>query len=211
MTDLDTLVRLSPTPELWSQLVDALSQLEGVALDDAIVRARPALSWPARLRAVGDDSPWLTGVFEAARDPRLALVGWASVKRTTAYRYMEGMRDAYVMGALMEYGRLLDPTFDPPDVVLEQSNDITYASGCGGGTRSEKRGDAARGVRFHDQATEHSADMENDGTWVAYGLAEGCALRIDRNDYIGSEWTFTATGPTPGVFEVAVRWGTLSA
>ncbi|MBN2498966.1 MAG: hypothetical protein JXR96_30535 [Deltaproteobacteria bacterium] len=188
-----------------------LSNLRGAALSQAIDEARAILSWPARLRHASADCPWLAGVFEGALDPRLALVGWASVRHAYEYEYLQcNLNEVQMIHTVAGFARRLDPSFDPPAVVIDRGNTIQTAYGCGGGQEWEKRGDAMSGVLFRDEVTEHAAETENDGAWVPYGLAEGCQLRVHRHDYLGGRYSFTATGPTPAVLEIAALWGEMT-
>lgn len=199
-----------PTERAWSEVVRLLSSLEGSALASAIAEARAVVAWPARLRHVDAACPWLAGLFDGKLDPRLELVGWASVKHSHDYRYLEcNLAQRQLLRIVAAFARHLDPTFTAPDTLLEGGDDIRYASGCGGGSVWEKRGDASRGVLFSDVAIEHSAEMENDGSWVPYGLAEGHELTVARRDCIGGTYTFSATGPAHAVIELASVWGAM--
>src|SRR6185295_9125567 len=85
--------------------------------------------------------------------------------------------------------------------------------GCGGGFDEEVRGDKERGMHWYDRITEHAADEEDDGAWTPYGLPEGFALQVGRQErglgaYEG-RYSFSVTGPAPAVLEVSHAWGTL--
>ncbi len=110
-----------------------------------------------------------------------------------------------------QFARQLDPTFDPPmGVVLEKRNSYAHAYGCGGGEEVEKRGDETRGVLFRDEIEEGSADSRNDGSWKPYGLAPGCELLVHRYEYTAGVYSFSATGPTPAVLDIAALWGQMT-
>lgn len=209
--ELVALTAQDPSEKAWDAVCEALCQLEDAeALARAIAVAREPLGrWPARLRRAdaGPASRWTAGVFEGRFDPRLELVGWASIGHHHEYEYLE---DPVESGRLLDlaaaFARRLDPAFDPPNTVLGSGDNIRYASGNGGGRAWKKRGGATQWVAYENQAVEHSADMEFDESWTAHGLAEGTAITVKCNDYIGGYYDFTASGPAPAVFELAPVW-----
>src|SRR5690348_16823427 len=74
-SDLTAARRSLVTPERWSTLCQSL---EATSL--ASHRAE-VMQWPAEVRRIKADSPWLRGVFEGVFDPRLELVGFATIEQ----------------------------------------------------------------------------------------------------------------------------------
>ncbi len=211
MTTLDLSPLASTASEAsWEALVAALMPLSGAALDDALASLRSVSTWPASTRALRADHPWMTSLFAGVYDPRLALVGRAHARHTFRYTAREE-RVFPPMGALIRrLARHLQPSFDPPRSILDAGNEITYASGCGGGCAWETQGDERQGIRWRNDAVEHSADMEDAHTWVAYGMDDGCAVTLLHNDYFGGTYQLDARGPAPAILEVATVWGEIS-
>lgn len=52
--------------------------------------------------------------------------------------------------------------------------------------------------------------MSNDGAWTPYGLADGCQLGVTRYDYIGGDYTISATGPLAAILDIARVWGRMT-
>lgn len=198
----------APTAERWAAVCEAMGAVSGDALASALSEARETVKrWPAALRRIGPDSPWLRGLFDGQLDPRLELVGHASIHHRHEYRYMASpVRTAELLRVVEALARHLDAAFDPPDVLLGAENDIRYASGCGGGEAWEKRGSATQWLAYRSWAVEHSADMETDESWTAHGLAEGASIAVTCNDYIGGAFDFSASGDVPAVLELASAW-----
>ncbi len=159
MTTLDLSPLASTASEAsWEALVAALMPLSGAALDDALASLRSVSTWPASTRALRADHPWMTSLFAGVYDPRLALVGRAHARHTFRYTAREE-RVFSPMGALIRrFARHLQPSFDPPRAILDAGNEITYASGCGGGCAWETQGDERQGIRWRNDAVEHSGN-----------------------------------------------------
>lgn len=196
------------TPERWSTLCQSLEALTGPALEVELAARRAEVAqWPAAVRRIGAESPWLKGVFEGRFDPRLELVGSATLQQ-----HLEGQQRAG--GAQMfELVRMLsahlDPSFDPPDVVLEEEDNIRSAYGCGGGQAWWTRGNASQSIQFFSNASESpSAGMRSYDRWTAAGLPEGTSLVIELDDYVDG-CTLVASGPCPAVLELAPAWTAL--
>lgn len=194
----------------WEALVAALTPLSGAALDDALASIRHVSTWPARTRALRADHPWITALFAGVFDPRLALVGCAHVKHTFQYSAREERVFPSMGEVIRRFARHLQPSFDPPRTILDAGDEIRYASGCGGGRAWETQGDARQGIRWCDDAVEHSADMEDSHVWTAYGMDDGCAVTVHHNDYFGGTYELDARGPAPAVLEIARVWGEIS-
>ncbi len=191
------------TPERWSTLCQSLDALSGPELEQAIASHRAEVAqWPAAVRRIGADSPWLKGVFEGAFDPRLELVGHATIEQK-----LQGRVQYTLMFELVRaLGAHLEPSFDPPDVVLEEEDNIRSAYGCGGGSAWWTRGNAEHSVRFHSSASESpSMGMRSYDSWTASGLPEGCSLVIEMDDY-DDGLGLVASGPCPWVLELAPAW-----
>lgn len=210
MHDLAALLAQGPSEQAWAAVCEALSRLEDAqTLARAIAVARePLRRWPAGLRRAdaGPASGWTAGVFEGRFDPRLELVGWASIHHRHEYAYLESPVSGELLDLVAAFARRLDPAFDPPTTVLGSGDQITYASGCGGGRAWKKRGGPTQWVAFESKAVEHSAEMEFDQSWTAHGLAEGVEIAVTCNDYIGGHYDLAASGPAPAVFELAPVW-----
>lgn len=196
------------TPEDWSALRESLDSLTGPALEAAIAKRRAEVGkWPASLRRIGAESPWLKGVFEGHFDPRLELVGHATIQQ-----HLEG-QSGFSRVQLFDVVRVLaahlDPKFDPPDVLLEEENNIRSAYGCGGGHAWWARGNATHSIHFHSNATESpSMGMRSYDSWTASGLPDGTSLCIEVDDFVDGAG-LTATGPCPSVLELAPAWTAL--
>jgi hypothetical protein len=209
--DLVALTAQDPSEKAWDAVCEALCQLQdSEALARAIAVAREPLGrWPAMLRRADANraSPWTAGVFEGRFDRRLELVGWASIRHHHEYEYLESpVKSERLLDLVAAFARRLDPTFDPPNTVLESGDDIRYASGCGGGRAYEKHGGATQWIAYDNQAVEHSGDMETNESWTAHGVSEGATVTVGCHDYIGGYYDFTASGPAPAVFELAPVW-----
>jgi hypothetical protein len=48
--------------------------------------------------------------------------------------------------------------------------------------------------------------MSSEDRWTVHGLLEGRAVRVECSDSFGGSFTFTATGFTPAVFDLAPVW-----
>jgi hypothetical protein len=207
---LDALTAQDPSEKAWQAVCEALDQVQDAeALTRAIAAAREPLGrWPARLRRAdaGPAARWTEGVFEGRFDPRLELAGWGSIRHRHEYEYLQCPVRGNLLDLVAAFARRLDRGFDPPDTVLESGDEIRYASGGGGGRAWEKRGAANQWVAYEDRAIEHSADMEDNESWTAHGLADGTAITIESRDYIGGYYELAASGPAPGVFELAPVW-----
>ncbi|MFO0599050.1 MAG: hypothetical protein U0228_27320 [Myxococcaceae bacterium] len=193
------------TPERWTALCKSLERLTGSILEGVIASHRAeVLTWPASVRRLEADSPWLAGIFEGTFDPRLELAGWASVKQVLERDNANLRTQPFEL--LKAFGRHLDATFDPPDVVLEESNDIRSAYGCGGGSASWVRGNSTQTIVFASDASESpSAGMRSYDSWMTRGLANGAVLTVLADDFLDGR-TFTASGPCPAVLELAPAW-----
>jgi hypothetical protein len=194
------------TPERWAAVCAELENVSGAELPLAIDAKRDeVLRWPAAVRHLNADSPWLNGLFEGRLDPRLELVGHAAIRHRHEYTsYTVRTGELFPIMALL--GHHLDPAFNPPDVVLGQEDNIVSAYGCGGGSAWEKRGDSTQWIYYDCSATEHAAGMSTDDSWTAHGLAEGVSLEVQVEDSFGGSYGFAATGFTPAIFELALAW-----
>lgn len=194
------------TPERWSTLVQSLNALTGEALEQAVASHRAEVAeWPTSVRSIGADSPWLDGIFEGRFDPRLELVGHATIQQHLEHAPAD-VRSQEMFQIVRALAARLDPAFDPPDVVLEEENDIRSAYGCGGGGAWWTRGNATQTIRFDSNATESpSMGMRSHDSWTAHGMAEGCALVVEVDDFFDRR-KLTASGPCPSVLEVAPAW-----
>lgn len=155
MTDLETLVTRPPTAQRWAEIVAHLDRLDGGARIEAIDAARPVLAWPARLRALDANSPWLAGIFDEGfdrtADPRLALAGWASIKNKYEYGYTTcNMHSGQMIHIVAGFAKRLDPAFDPPNVVLDKGRRdllrerVRRGAGVGEAGRRRSRGRVPR-------------------------------------------------------------------
>lgn len=194
----------------WSAICERLSKhAPGAALDQLIAAQRAeVVTWPATERFVAADSPWLVGVFEGRFDPRLELAGQAQLRQGLT-RQSGSLARGELFGIVKALAARLDPTFDPPDVVLAEENLITSASGCGGGRETWTRGNATQTVRFSSNASESpSLGMLSEDEWTAVGLAPGCTLTITSGDRLDDR-TLSASGPCPAVLELGPAWSAM--
>lgn len=188
-------------------LCDGLSKLPpGPALDDVIAAHRAEVAtWPATVRLVPAESPWLAGVFEGRFDPRLELAGCARLEQALE-RQVGSIAHGQMFGLVKALAAHLDPTFDPPDVVLEEENTIVSANGCGGGRETWARGNATHAILFSSNATESPSEgMRSDDQWTAVGLAPGCSLVVATGDFFDHR-KLSAAGPCPAVLELGPAW-----
>ena len=218
---LTALLAKPPSARAWVALCEVLAPLEGEELEAALAVARgPVGGWPAELRRCGPyypsgqaADPWLQPVFGGRFDPRLELVGWATVEHSTPFadpsELCGGDFVPAIRAIVVAFARFVDPSFDPVDTVLHRDSEFTSAAGCGGGFDEEVRGDERRGLRWYDTTTEHAADYSADGAWTPYGLAWPGTLSIGRRERGAGDYHFKAAGPTPAVLELAWAWGML--
>ena len=188
-------------------LCESLSKLTpGPALDDLIAAHRADVAtWPAAARFVPAGSPWLAGIFEGRFDPRLELAGCARLEQVLT-RQAGSLAHRQMFGIVKALAAHLDPTFDPPDVVLEEENTIVSAYGCGGGRETWTRGNATQTVRFSSNASESPSEgMRSDDQWTASGLAPGCTLTVATGDFFDDR-KLSASGPCPAVLELGPAW-----
>ena len=164
------------TPERWSKLCQSLDSLTGPALDEAITSHRAEVAqWPASVRHLEADSPWLQGVFEGRFDPRLELVGHATIQqRLEGERSSGGPQMFDLVRALAAH---LDPAFEPPDALLGEEDNIRSAYGCGGGQAWWTRGNATQSIQFHSNATESPSSATWSATPAYAGVSEGSPRR----------------------------------
>lgn len=196
--------------ERWPALYETLSKhTPGPALDLLIAAHRADVAtWPATERFVPPDSPWLSGVFDGRFDPRLELAGHARIGQVLT-RQSGSLAHRQMFGIVSALAAHLDPTFDPPDVVLDEENTIVSASGCGGGRETWSRGNATHTIRFSSNASESpSAGMRSHDEWTAAGLGPGCALTVASGDFIDDR-TLSASGPCPAVLELGPAWSAM--
>src|SRR5436190_8323649 len=80
------LCSLEPSAKNWQRVctvIDTYAPMGREWLASAVAGARDAITrWPAEIRAIKEDSPWLAGIFDGVFDPRLQLVGWATIRWT---------------------------------------------------------------------------------------------------------------------------------
>lgn len=163
------------------------------------------LTWPAAVRFVPADSPWLSGVFEGRFDPRLELAGCTSLVHVLKHQSAP-LAHGQMFDIVKALAAHLDPTFDPPDVVLDEENTIVSASGCGGGRATWTRGNSTHSIRFTSNASESpSLGMRSEDVWTAVGLAPGCSLTITSGDFLDDR-RLSASGPCPAVLELGRAW-----
>lgn len=198
------------TPERWLALCETLSKhTPGPPLDSVIAAHRAEVAtWPAAVRFVPADSPWLSGVFDGRFDPRLELAGHARLEQVLT-RQTGSVAHRQMFGIVRALAAHLDPTFDPPDVVLAEENTIVSASGCGGGRETWTRGNATQTIRFTSNASESpSVGMRSEDEWTASGLAPGCTLTVASGDFIDDR-KLSASGPCPAVLELGPAWSAM--
>jgi len=203
------LALLEPSGENWQhvcQVVDRFASISSDLLASVVADVRAAIArWPADVRVIGADSPWLAGIFTGTFDPRLQLVGRATIHSTRTHEPNSlYTREAFDLVEL--FARHLDPAFDPPQDILEDEDEIRSANGCGGGSAWKKRGNATQYISYHCSATESSAEMHHSESWDATGLAPGTSIVINHRDYYDDLCELVASGPAPAVFELAPVW-----
>lgn len=218
---LKALVARGPSDARWRALCD---ELGGIADRDVLEQAlcvvrEPVACWPARLRraelrlesTAEPVARWLGGVFQAVVDPRLELVGWASMRRRTDYSGADPFdaRLATYGGIVRAFARRLEPGFAPSERLRRDESGGTSAYGCGGGWASMAWGDEAQGISYDDRWTEHPSTDESDDSWAAYGLGDGKRVSLQHWDRGGGYLTLEVEGPTPGVLQIALAWGAL--
>ncbi len=207
IAELEHLLAQPPSPETWAAICKALGSLADSELEPAVALARePLKCWRPELRTIAADSPWLRGVFDAVFDPRLELAGRATIQHEQKYSYDGSLVRVDLMDIVELFARRLDPAFDPPNVVLEEEDNIRYASGCGGGAAWKYRGNARHWLAHDTRATEHSADMETWEEWTPHGVADGRSIVIKRHDYGSGTYELSATGDLPAVLSLAPVW-----
>jgi hypothetical protein len=214
----------------WQRVCAVLDDpMDEGTLELVLDRARAVvLSWPERERAASllggrADAPgrWIERTLAGAKDPRVALVGWASIERsiehdastysggTGATKMLPcaqpGFRDR-MRPAVMAFAQRLDRTWSAPEVMIHQDNAWISAAGCGGGFDTKRWGDADRGATWYDTLTEHSADESSDGAWTPYGIAPEIKLSLGHAERWSGTYTLAVTGPMPAALEVARAW-----
>lgn len=194
---------------MWREEVSKLPP--GPALDEAIARRRAeVLQWPASVRHLAADAPWLTGCFAGEFDPRLELVATAELVHVSA-RGPTSLFSGAFFDVVRAFGARLDPAFAPPDVLLGEEDDIRSANGCGGGRAWWERGSSTHSIRFESAASESpSQGMLTKDQWVARGLAAGCSVLLEVDDF-SERRKLSVSGPCPAVLELAPAWAAVLA
>ncbi len=163
---IGSLVAQGPSEAGWLTLCELLGALEDPGEIAAAVRRwrEPLAGWPARLRrSSASTKRWLEALFDRVVDPRLELLGWASMSQTTEYPWNDPRQFSLSFRhLLLAWARHLQPGFAPPDVLRYDRSDGAHAAGCGGGWAASAWGDEARGVTYEDTWIEHAADDESD-------------------------------------------------
>jgi WD40 repeat protein len=201
LAELKHLVAQPPSATTWAAICSVLGSVASSAVNAAVAIARePLKRWPPELRTIDADAPWLRGVFDGTIDPRLELVSRATIKHEHKYNADGWHIRVDLMDVVELFGRHIDPAFDPPNVVIEDKDNIR------GGVASKVRGNATQALAHRTRCTE--PDMESWETWDARGLAEGRAVSMGRHDHSGGEYDFLATGDIPSVVSLATAWKT---
>jgi len=230
LSSVESLLDREPSASSWRDICEHLTAMKDqTAIDLGLLAAREhnLIRWPARLRhaeSVSDlpSAPWLAKLFHGVCDPRLGIVGWASMRHEVEHRLHEdpilGDRNSDLEGPgfttlvrpiVLAFARHLQPDFTPPDVLISREDNVMSAYGCGGGFELETWGDATRGIRWHAVVTEHAADYSSDGAWTVYGLNEGMTIKVGDKERGSGTYSFEVAGPTPKVLELALAWGAL--
>jgi len=153
-------------------------------------------------------------------DPRLSLLGWASVKLTYPMRTARGeprprplneflgtlsMKrfQAIMRPVIRACAKHLDPSFTASNRVSSRKDERFWNN------FSERIvvGRKSQGVVWNWEETEHCADESYRGSWKTHGLADFTSVEMEQVARGRKGYLFSVCGPTPQALDVAALFG----